>query len=380
MKRIVLFCLLQLFALNFFAQSTMSDSMSHNGIKRYYSYYVPASYDGVKAFPLVLNLHGYNSASWQQAFYGDFRPIADTANFIVVHPDGSFQPGSTTTQFWNVGFFPSAIDDVGFLERVIDTISARYYINHTRVYTTGMSNGGYMSYELACQSDRFTAIASVTGSMTTQTVNNCNPSKPTPVMQIHGTADPTVPYAGNAGSLHIDSVVNYWVNFNNCPSTPSFDSIPNTVLTDNSTAEHYVWAQGDSNTTVEFYKVINGAHTWPGASYIIGVTCQDFKASKEIWRFFSSYGEELPLLLNVKENEFSDFKIWPNPASDYLRFKISNQQNGLVNIYSIDGQKLISYNYSGAEINIDISALPSAIYVVELVTEKGRLASKFVKS
>jgi polyhydroxybutyrate depolymerase len=242
-----------------------------------------------------------------------------------------------------------------------------------------------MSYELACQSDRFTAIASVTGSMTTQTVNNCNPSKPTPVMQIHGTADPTVPYAGNAGnagnagSLHIDSVVNYWVNFNNCPSTPSFDSIPNTVFTDNSTAEHYVWAQGDSNTTVEFYKVINGAHTWPGASYIIGVTCQDFSASKEIWRFFSQYGQELPLLLNVEQNKFSSFNLWPNPTNGLLHFRIDNFQNGLVLIKSIDGNTAGTYNYVGSDLEIDVTALPSAAYIIEFIGENGRLASKFIK-
>ena len=379
MKKIILFCLFFIGAFFTKAQSSISDSMSHGGIMRYYSYYLPASYDGVKAFPLVLNLHGYGSASWQQSFYADFKPIADTADFIVVHPDGSFQPGSTTTQFWNVGFFPSAIDDVGFLERVIDTISARYYVNHTRIYTTGMSNGGFMSYELACQSDRFAAIASVTGSMTTQTLNSCNPSKPTPVMQVHGTADPTVPYAGNTGFLHIDSVVNYWVNFNNCPAVPVFDSIPNTIITDNANAEHYVWAAGDSNATVEFYKVINGAHTWPGASYIIGVTCQDFSASKEIWRFFSQYGQDLPLLLNVEQNKFSSFNLWPNPTNGLLRFRIDNFQNGLVLIKSIDGNTVSSHNYVGNDLEIDVTSLPSAAYIIEFVGENGRMASKFIK-
>jgi polyhydroxybutyrate depolymerase len=242
-----------------------------------------------------------------------------------------------------------------------------------------MSNGGFMSYELACQSDRFAAIASVTGSMTTLTVNNCNPSKPMPVMQIHGTADPTVPYAGNTGILPIDSVVSFWVNYNNCPTPATFDSIPNTIITDNSNAEHYVWAPGDSSAAVEFYKVINGAHTWPGASYIIGVTCQDFKASKEIWRFFSQYGDELPLLLSVEENKFSSFNIWPNPATEQLRLRIDNFQDGIVNIYAIDGKTVATYIYNGNDLIIDLTALPSAVYIIEFTSEKGRMASKFVK-
>ena len=184
-----------------FSQTTVNDSFMHNGLTRTYSFYVPAIYDGSQAYPLVLNLHGYTSNGTEQSFYGNFKPIADTAGFIVVHPEGTIQTGTASTQFWNVGFFPSNVDDIGFLESLIDTISASYNIDATRIYSTGMSNGGFMSYKLACESNRFAAIASVTGSMTGQMQNNCSPIKPIPVMEIHGTADPTVPYNGQSGML-----------------------------------------------------------------------------------------------------------------------------------------------------------------------------------
>jgi polyhydroxybutyrate depolymerase len=374
MKIIYIFFFLAFLTNYISAQTTVLDSFVHNGLMRKFSFYVPASYDGTRAFPLVFNLHGYSSAGWQQSFYGDFKPIADTADFIVVHPEGTVVPGATQ-QFWNVGFFPSNVDDVGFIETLIDSISANYNINQNRVYSTGMSNGGYMSYHLACNSDRFTAIASVTGSMTTGTFNNCNPSKPTPVMQIHGTADPTVPYSGGNGSLHIDSVVAYWVNFNNCPATPNFSNVPNTNLTDGATAEHYVYNAGNANATVEFFKVIGGAHTWPGASYIIGVTCQDFKASQEIWRFFNQYGTTTAV--NNTQTE-QIFKLAPNPANDILYLNVENNE-GFYTIFDLNGRLISNAKVVNQQTQIDVQNLPKGLYILEFKSERTTQSQKFIK-
>jgi polyhydroxybutyrate depolymerase len=357
------------------SQTTVLDSFVHNGIMRVYSFYVPAAYDGTKAYPLVLNLHGYSSAGWQQAFYGDFKPIADTAEFIVVHPEGTTVP-TTTNQFWNVGFFPSNIDDVGFLESVIDTISASYNINQGRIYSTGMSNGGYMSYHLACNSDRFAAIASVTGSMTTTTASTCNPSRPTPVMQIHGTADATVPYGGNAGSLSVDSVVSFWVNYNNCNTTPAFNNVPNISLTDGATAEKYVYSSGNAGTSVELFKVLGGAHTWPGASYIIGVTCQDFSASREIWRFFNQYSSNPSSTENFVTND--DISIFPNPASNQITFK-SETETGIYSVYDLNGRKLSFGNINNIFTTLNINELNAGIYFLEIESGEKRFYSKFIK-
>ena len=129
--------------------------------------------------------------------YTNFNYISDTAGFIVVYPEGTLLQGST---HWNVGGWitGSTTDDVGFSISLLDSISNEYNIDATRVYSTGMSNGGYMSFLLACQmSDKIAAIASVTGSMTPQTYNVCNPQHPTPILQIHGTSDQTVPYLGD---------------------------------------------------------------------------------------------------------------------------------------------------------------------------------------
>ncbi|MEE4260372.1 MAG: prolyl oligopeptidase family serine peptidase, partial [Bacteroidales bacterium] len=195
--------ILNLLAIHFsvFSQQTLNKSIIHDGIQREYILYVPATYNGNSATSIVLNFHGYGSSAAQQMWYGDFRPIADTADFLIVHPQGSLFNGIS---HWNVGGWTigSTVDDIGFVEALIDSVGADYNIDSTRIYATGMSNGGFMSFLLASQlSEKIAAIASVAGSMTPETYNNSNPSHPTPILQFHGTADGVVPYNGAIWTL-----------------------------------------------------------------------------------------------------------------------------------------------------------------------------------
>jgi polyhydroxybutyrate depolymerase len=180
------------------AQQTINASITNGGIQRDYILYVPANYTGTSGVPLLFNFHGFTSNATQQMFYGDFRSIADTAGFIIVHPEGTLDNNGIT--HFNVGWGASTVDDVAFSSALIDSISAQYNIDQDRVYSTGMSNGGFMSFKLACElSDRIAGIASVTGSILPLTLSNCNALHSTPIMQIHGTTDGTVPYNGGAG-------------------------------------------------------------------------------------------------------------------------------------------------------------------------------------
>ena len=169
-----------------YSQQTINGSITHGGLTRTYILYVPASYSAGTPAPLVFNFHGYTSNATEQMFYGDFRPIADTAGFLLIHPmgtlDGSGQP------YWNSGW-GGTVDDIGFTSALIDSLSLTYSINQDRVFSTGMSNGGFMSYTLACElSDRIAAIASVTGAMNLNQSSTCNASHQMPVMEIHGTS------------------------------------------------------------------------------------------------------------------------------------------------------------------------------------------------
>ena len=119
MKKILFTCILIFFSEQFFAQSNTSHTIQHNGITREYKIYVPAIYNGSTAVPLVFNLHGYTSNNAEQEYYGNFRPIADTANFIIVHPNGTLDGGGN--RYWNA-FGNPGVDDVGFLSLLIVAI------------------------------------------------------------------------------------------------------------------------------------------------------------------------------------------------------------------------------------------------------------------
>lgn len=320
-----------------FAQTTIDGSFVYDGILRTYRLYIPALYNPAEPVPLVFNLHGYGSDNIEQEFYGDFRPIADTANFIIAHPNGTLD--AFNQRFWNT-FGSSAVDDVGFLSALIDTISASYTIDPNAVYSTGMSNGGFMSYELACMlSDRITAVASVTGSMIWAHLNACNPLHPTPVMEIHGTADNVVPYNGTFLFAPIDTLVNRWVVFNGCSLVPEIIPVPDIDPEDGCTAELYRFTGGEQGTRVELYKVLGGGHSWPGAPFVIDVTNMDFSASVKIWQFFSQF--TLNGLISGVDEHLSDIqniKLYPNPSRGHFYLEFPDASEKRIIVTSMTGQ------------------------------------------
>jgi polyhydroxybutyrate depolymerase len=268
-----------------FGQQTLNKSIIHDNMQRDYIIHIPSSYNVNTPIPLVFCFHGYTSNASTIMSYANFNYISDTAGFIVVYPQGTLLQGTT---HWNVGGWTtgSTTDDVGFSISLLDSISNEYNIDDTRVYSTGMSNGGYMSFLLACQvSDKIAAIASVTGSMTPQTYNACNPQHPTPILQIHGTNDQTVPYIGDpTWTESIDDVLQYWVGYNNCNSTPTITAIADINQFDGSTAEYIIYDGCDNSVTTEHFKIYGGDHDWPGVWGNM-----DIHASAEVWKFFFQY-------------------------------------------------------------------------------------------
>ena len=347
------------------AQQTINGSVIHDGIQRDYILYIPAIYDGSADFPLVLNFHGFGSNANEQMFYGDFRDIADTEGFLLVHPQGTSLNGS---QYWNVGSpgsSGSTIDDVGFTEALIDELANLYTINLDRVYATGMSNGGFMSFLLACQlSEKIAAIASVTGSMTLDTYDNCNAQHPTPILQIHGTSDNIVPYNGNTGSLSIDDVISYWVNYNNCDTNPTITTFPDLDPSDGSIVEHIVYTGGDNASTMEHMKVLGGGHTWPGSVFILPGTNQDINASNEIWEFFSRF--DINGSLSVNEFENGQVTIYPNPTSSKINLSLSFSEELNYELFSSIGKQLMNGTIKSSYQEINLSHLKPNIYFLKL--------------
>ncbi len=361
---------------NLKAQTSLFATIESDGIIRDYKIYVPAIYDGTTPVPLVFNFHGYGSDFIEQEQYGDFRAIADTANFILVHPNGT--PDNFGTNSWNT-FGNSSTNDIGFIANLIDSLKQTYNIDTTAIYSTGMSNGGFMSYELACQlSERIAAVASVTGSITTSYLALCNAQHPMPVMQIHGTNDGTVDYNGTFIFEPIESVINYWIQFNNCDTNAVFNAIPDVVTTDNCTAEHYVYPNGNNGVEVEFYKIINGGHSWPGAPINLNTTNMDFQANQEIWRFFRKYrlGGSIVTSKQNSIEEQTEFVLFPNPTNLNVNIIFTNEQDRKIEITNALGQLINSYNCKTNQFEITLEKL--GIYFISVTDEKGNVQTKKV--
>ena len=254
--------------------NTNAQTLVHDNINREYVLYIPNSYDGTSAVPLLVNFHGFGGSASEFMSYADMRSIAETDTFILAYPQGSCLDGSS---HWNAcptgGDNKSDADDFGFVESMINEISSQYNIDMERIYAAGYSNGGMMAYGLAnYKSNLIAAVASVSGVMLDCTGPT---SHPMPVVHLHGTSDGVLPYNGGDGWNSAQSTLEHWINFNNTVLTP-------TVISDNN-IEHYVYDQGDSLVSVEHYKYIGGDHVWFNSTF------QGQNTSELVWNFVSRF-------------------------------------------------------------------------------------------
>lgn len=343
-------------------------SFDFGGQTRDYRLHVPPTYNGATPIPLVFNLHGYTSNAAQQEFYSGMNGVADTASFIVCYPNG-------IANSWNSGFTPpyfGGVDDVGFISVLIDSLASQYNIDPARVYSCGMSNGGFMSYRLACElEDRIAAIASVTGTMTSLQFDNCTPSRPIASLQIHGTLDQTVSYQGNALSLSVDSLLQYWVQANGCTQPVVLDTLPDLVQ-EGSTITTQKWTNCAGGTEVYHYKVANGGHTWPGAFSIpSGITNQDIKASGEIWNFFNRFSHPAPVLVGNQTEPLKDIfpVVGPNPMVDRMVLQDLKVET-YIEVIDKEGRTIFKEVSMPTErIEINTESWAAGVYLLRMRTE-----------
>ena len=255
-------------------------TLTHDNVNRNYLVYIPDSYDSEIDYPLMFVFHGFGGIATQFINSADMRDLAESNNFIVVYPQGLDLGG--TGSHWNCSN-PSAdnksdVDDIGFIENLIDQLIVDYpVIDSKRIYAAGYSNGGFMSYYLACNSKKFAAIGSVAGTMLDDSYQSCNANFPTAMINIHGTNDFDVPYDGNTYYPSIPEVVDWWKNFNN---TPNEDLLTN----QDGSIEQYKYYNDAGDIYVEHIKIIGGDHYWDDK-----LNYEGKNTSGLIWDFVSNY-------------------------------------------------------------------------------------------
>ncbi len=233
--------------------------------------FLPDDYDVNKSYPLVTLLHGYRATGNIQNSYMQIGAHATELQFILILPDG-LKDGSGN-QYWNAtdsccDFYNTKPDDSGYLIGLVDEAIMRYNIDEKRVYFMGHSNGGFMSYTMACEyGDRIAAISSFAGT-THLEPTECPDTGDVSVLHIHGNLDATININGSGGNGVLggypgaSETVNRWVTRNGCPEN-SVDGekldIVNALIGDET--ETKSWSGCDNNTEVASWKINGGSHT-----------------------------------------------------------------------------------------------------------------------
>ena len=242
------------------------------------SYYMSYPNNAIGSTPLIINMHGFGSNAQEQQFYSEMDQFAHSENIAVVYPEG-------LNNAWNIFTFwdGNSYDDVGFISAIIDDIAENFNIDLNRVYACGMSNGGYMSYRLACDlSSKIAAFGSVTGNFMINTEeNDClDQDREIPIIHFHGTADEVVNYFPPSfdGSLTVGESIDFWSDYNNL-TTESVESI-------NTNVEIYTYSNESSTTKFVHYKVYGGNHEWFGSTWAVN---WGFNTSEELINYFLQY-------------------------------------------------------------------------------------------
>jgi polyhydroxybutyrate depolymerase len=266
-------------------------SLVSSGKKRTYLLHVPRTYDPAVPTPLVISIHGYSEWPAHQAHLSRWNDLADQYGFIVVYPSGTRFPLR-----WRILGRPgSPADpqlDVTFISDLIDKLEGEYKLDPARIYANGLSNGGGMSFVLACQlSERIAAVGSVSGAYLFPW-NACRSSRPVPAIIFHGTSDPIVPYLGGPSRAFklpfppVPEWVEALARHNGCRQAP--EHIPAS-----GGASGIRYGKCNSRAEVVFYTLRGGGHSWPGGEpmpeFIAGLTSQDLDATRLMWNFFQQH-------------------------------------------------------------------------------------------
>lgn len=287
-------------------------TLQHDGHTRTYHVHLPPGFNKAAKAPLALVLHGGGGSGklFDKHMGGKLTQVSDKRGFVVVFPEGMNKQWSDGRKAHLKGDSGKKLeyDDVGFITKLIGLIQKEYGTDPNRVYATGISNGGFMSFRLAMDlSDRLVAIAPVTAQVSLA-ISNKVPRHPISVMIINGTEDPLVPFKGGhvrIGKwgrsrgliLSTEDTVERFRRHNGCRKKAVVADLPDRDPRDGAYAKTETYAGGKNGTEVILVRVVGGGHTWPGGKQylptkLVGPVCRDFNACELIFDFFLRHSKK----------------------------------------------------------------------------------------
>ena len=270
------------------SQNTLFCELVWEDINREFYIVNPNNLTSDSQVPLLISLHGgadYADANMQ---YTGFLDIIDEKGFVAIFPQGTIAEGKGDTG-WYAGGDCSGLEvcDLSFIERLIDYSIESLNIDKNRVYVSGFSNGAFMVYTLACfLSDKIAAFAPVSGSMSPDDYQICNPQRPIPVIHIHGINDDSIPVQGSDYVTPLQDVSSYLSSINNCAQNSVVDG-------EDTNEDGYAWyseisSDCNDNVTVNFTYLENFGHNWPSNESSKGGGA-DIDGASFIWEFLFNY-------------------------------------------------------------------------------------------
>jgi len=261
--------------------------------------FVPSTFSGV-ALPLVVNWHGLGGNGPQQAAVTLYEELAEAEGFIAVHPTGVPSVGDSRNS-WQLAPSFGERDDLAFANELLDHLISDWCVDADRIYSTGISNGGFFTARLVCEmADRLAAASSVAG---LYHVAGCAPSRPVPYLAYHGTDDEVVPFDGDGESVlrGADGSLGLRVFFEQvmpeefaefagdagCDPVPSASAFDDVI--------RYDYAGCTDDTPMSFFEISGGGHTWPNwpiaaaVESTLGYTTTAVDATVDSWEFFEQH-------------------------------------------------------------------------------------------
>ncbi|HVP33223.1 MAG TPA: PHB depolymerase family esterase [Steroidobacteraceae bacterium] len=276
-------------------------SLVQDGSKRTLRVYVPPGH--ATPLPVVLVLHGGGGTGGGMEWLTrrGFNRLADRDGAVVVYPDG-IEHGWNDGRSANRSAAAAAVDDLAFLRALPRALAALHPVDSARVYVTGISNGGMMSYRLACDAaEVFAAAAPVAANMAVELAPACHPARAVPLLIMDGVEDPIMPWKG--GTIRVlwmargtvlsaeDSAAR-WLALDHCGALepqPPIEAEPA-----DGTAALPRLARCADDSEVRLYEIRGGGHTWPRGepylgAWIVGHVSHALDANETIWAFFRQH-------------------------------------------------------------------------------------------